>query len=256
MYTNQYGCEKYGGVYEDFPSQCTKPTQFAVLAVGYFVIFIVFGAQVLLSLFIGVISTSMENATEEQKVEQQLEERIEKTAARLLLSEERVEAMKYVFEQLDLDGGGTISEEELKMGLDAINANMSEEEIMDILQKVSPNGSEVDVNGFILFLYETPLFSKSSALTKISNAFISRKHVSHHKKHSRVVQFFIDIFYYGGTSNREKYEQLEAVLVIQDTWRERVLVRKEREAARKQIEKDNAALMKRRRDLQSSITRN
>ena len=32
------------------------------------------------------------------------------------------------------------------MGLDAINANMSEEEIMDILQKVSPNGSEVDVS--------------------------------------------------------------------------------------------------------------
>ena len=77
-----------------FPSQCTKPTQFAVLA-GYFVIFIVFGAQVLLSLFIGVISTSTENATEEQKVEQQLEERIEKQL-HALLSEERVEAMKYV----------------------------------------------------------------------------------------------------------------------------------------------------------------
>ena len=115
----------------------------------------VFGAQVLLSLFIGVISTSMENATEEQKEEQLLEERIEKTAQRLFLSEERVEAMKYVFEQLDLDGGGTISEMELKIGLDAINANMEEEEIMDILQKVSPNGNEVDVNGFILFLYET-----------------------------------------------------------------------------------------------------
>lgn len=255
MYTNQYGCEKYGGVYEDFPNQCVKPTQFAVLAVAYFVIFIVFGAQVLLSLFIGVISTSMENATEEQKEEQLLEERIEKTANRLLLNEERVEAMKYVFEQLDLDGGGTISEMELKIGLDAINANMEEEEIIDILQKISPNGNEVDVNGFILFLYETPMFSKSSALAKISNAFISRNHTRTREKHNPLVQLIIDIFYYGGPARREKYERLEAVLIIQDTWRERKRIRKEKEAARRQIQEDEEALMKKRRELNASIMR-
>ena len=144
---------------------------------------------------------------------------------------------------------------ELKIGLDAINANMEEEEIMDILQKVSPNGNEVDVNGFILFLYETPLFSKSNALAKISNAFVSRTRVSQRKQNNPVIQCFIDIFYYGGSGRREKYERLEAVLVIQDTWRERVRIRKEREAANRQLEEDKEALLRKRREINASIMR-
>ena len=256
MYNQQYGCEKYAGVYEDFPNQCKKPTQHGVVAVIYFLIFIIIGAQVLLSLFIGVISTSMDEATEDQKEEQELNERIEKTSKRLLLSEERVEAMRYVFEQLDLDGGGTISEEELKVGLDAINANMTEEEIIGILQKVSPE-NQVDMNGFILFLYETPLFAKANDLAKISNAFMhsgdTRDKEKKAKKKSALWQMVTDIFLYGGRSKREKYEQLEAVLVIQDTWRDRVKARKEKLAAKKQIEDDHAAALARRRAIQASM---
>lgn len=255
MYNQMYGCDKYAGVYEDFPNQCKKPKEHGMVAVVYFLIFIIIGAQVLLSLFIGVISTSMDEATEDQKEEQELNERIEKTSKRLLLSEERVEAMRYVFEQLDLDGGGTISEEELKLGLDAINANMTEEEIMDILQKVSPE-NQVDMNGFILFLYETPLFSKTNSLAKISNAFMLRdtKDAAKNKnKKSALWQMVTDILVYGGTKRRIHYEQLEAALTIQDTWRERVKARKEKIAAKKQIEDDHAAALARRRAIQASM---
>ena len=255
LYVQQYGCEKFPGVYEDYPQQCVKPTEFGIGAVFYFVFFILLGAQVLLSLFIGVISTSMDEATEEQKEEQELEARMIKTAQRLLLTEERVEAMKYVFSQLDLDGGGTISEEELKLGLDAINANMSSDEIVEILHKVSPNGTEVDVNGFILFLYETPLFAKSNALAKISNAFISRNSTgSEKKKRNPILQFISDVIHHGSPARREKYQRLEAVLLIQDTWRERVRIRKEKAAAKRQIETDQEAILKRRREIQKGIS--
>jgi hypothetical protein len=199
----------------------------------------------------------MDEATEDQKEEMELNERIEKTSKRLLLSEARVEAMRYVFEQLDLDGGGTISEEELKLGLDAINANMNEEEIMDILQKVSPE-NQVDMNGFILFLYETPLFARTNSLAKISNAFIHREErdeAKQKKKNSAGWQLFIDIVFYGGTSRRKRYQELEAALVIQDSWRERVNARKEKQAAKKQIEDDHAAALARRRAIQASMKR-
>jgi voltage-gated sodium channel len=259
MYVSQYGCHEYGGVYEDFPEQCVAPKAHGMLAVMYFLIFIIVGAQVLLSLFIGVISTSMDEAQEEQKAEQELNNRIEKTSKRLMLTEDRVEAMKFVFEQLDLDGGGTISEDELKLGLDAINAQMSEEDIVNILQKVSADGTEVDVNGFILFLYETPLFAKSSSLAKISNAFISTdknrdNNRKKKKKNNIVVQFISDLIYYGGTAKRIKYDQLEAVLVIQDTWRERSKARKEKQIAKKQIEYDQRQALERRRSIQASMS--
>ncbi len=223
MYVQQYGCDKYAGVFEDFPEQCTKPKAYGLLAVLYFLIFILIGAQVLLSLFIGVISTSMDEAQESQAAEQQLEKKIIKTAQKLLLDQPRIEAMQFVFNKLDLDGGGSIEEEELKIGLDAIDAHMSEEDIVRILQKVSPDGGGVDSNGFILFMYETPMFSRTNAIQKISNAFGTEKSGKIiRKKKNFFYQFWTDIIYFGGTKNRIYFDQMEAALIIQDAWRERV----------------------------------
>eukprot|EP00606_Chrysophyceae_sp_TOSAG23-5_P001493 GSChrysophyteH2.ASY1.ANO1.1573.1 assembled CDS len=224
MYVSQYGCDKFAGVFEDFPEQCTDPKAHGLIAVFYFLTFILVGAQVLLSLFIGVISTSMDEAQEAQGIEQELDEKIRKTAKKLLLDEERVNAMINVFNKLDLDGGGSISEEELKIGLDAIDANMSEEQIIRILQKVSPDGGGVDANGFILFMYETPMFGKTSAISKISNAFGANQGINKpliKVKKGMIMQFLTDIFVYGGTTNRIYWDQLEAALVIQDVWIER-----------------------------------
>ena len=67
--------------------------------------------------------------------------------------------------------------------------------------------------------------------------------------------FYRYIFYYGGSGRREKYERLEVVLVIQDTWRERVRIRKEREAANRQLEEDKEALLRKRREINASIMR-
>ena len=110
---------------------------------------------------------------------------------------------------------------------------------------------------FILFLYETPLFAKANDLAKISNAFMhsgdTRDKEKKAQKKSALWQMVTDIFLYGGRSNRERYEQLEAVLVIQDTWRERVKARKEKLAAKKQIEDDHAAALARRRAIQASM---
>eukprot|EP00605_Chrysophyceae_sp_TOSAG23-4_P002044 GSChrysophyteH1.ASY1.ANO1.2263.1 assembled CDS len=223
MYVQQYGCDQYAGVFEDFPEQCTQPTAHGLVAVSFFLVFILIGAQVLLSLFIGVISTSMDEAQEHQAAEQALEKKMRKTAQKLLLDEKRVEAMVLVFNRLDLDGGGSITEEELKIGLDAIDARMSEEDILRILQKVSPDGGGVDANGFILFMYETPMFSRTNAIQKISNAFGANSPSGFVPKPKLgfLKQLYVDIFHYGGTSKRIYWEQMEAALIIQDAWVER-----------------------------------
>ena len=152
--------------------------------------------------------------------------------------------------------GGSIEEEELKLGLDAINANLSEKEIIDILQKVSHDGNSVDFHGFILFMYETPMFGKASALSKISNAFATASAGANRlrkNKKSYLYQCFTDIVYFGGTQHRVHYQEMEAALLIQDIWRER----KERVAARStakgNIQKDIAAEQARRRAINDSL---
>lgn len=256
MYISQYGCDKYGGVYEDFPEQCDAPYEWGLIAVMYWLLFIVIGSQVLLTLFIGVISTSMEEQKEAARKDKDLEDKVERTAKKLMLTEERVEAMRFVFNELDMDNGGTIEEEELKLGLDAINAKLSEKEIIDILQKVSPDGNSVDFHGFILFMYETPMFSKASALSKITNAFATTSENADQRRKrekSWLYQCLIDIVYFGGTSNRVHYQEMEAALLIQDIWRERKERVAARTAARGKIDKDVAAEQARRRAINDSL---
>jgi len=255
MYTSMYGCDKVAGVFEDFPEQCVDPTASGLIAVFFFLIFILIGAQVLLSLFIGVISTSMDEAQDAQAKEQNLEKKIKLTARKLLLDDKRVDAMQYVFRQLDLDNGGTIEEEELKIGMDAIEAGMTEDDIIRILQKVAPDGGGVDPNGFILFMYETPMFGRTNAISKISNAFGNTKgRNALNLKRGWLSQCFVDIFYWCGRKNRIKFEETEAALAIQDAWISRMEAKRAAAEAKKYISANTVNEAERRMEIQASLS--
>ena len=66
MYTTMYGCDISGDVYyySNQPGQagCTTIQKQWALTVTYHVMFVVLSSQVLLTLFIGVVTTSMEEA--------------------------------------------------------------------------------------------------------------------------------------------------------------------------------------------------
>jgi len=92
-----FGCDNYSGPYEhgraydDLAKKslnnCNKPTAFGLIAVLYFVSFCVNGAQVLLTLFIGIIATSMEEAKTKFKAEAALDKRIEERARQMFASD-------------------------------------------------------------------------------------------------------------------------------------------------------------------------
>jgi voltage-gated sodium channel len=64
MYTNVYGCEEFpfGNKAEDTP--CDKPFAWGLVAAVYFILFAVLGAWVMLTLFVGVITSSMDEVGE------------------------------------------------------------------------------------------------------------------------------------------------------------------------------------------------
>ena len=79
MYINMYGCNKYG--YSDDhdlpqPKDCTKPASFEVGSALFFVFFMVVGSLVLLNLFLGIITTAMDDAHATQKIRDIVEAKI------------------------------------------------------------------------------------------------------------------------------------------------------------------------------------
>ncbi len=71
MYIAMYGCDQYG--YEGMAELCTQPAASPVLGAVFFCSFMMFGAMIVLNLFIGVIMNGMEQA-EAEVVREELEE--------------------------------------------------------------------------------------------------------------------------------------------------------------------------------------
>ena len=156
LYVNMYGCDAYPGVYEDFPEMCDSPKRQGVLSCIYFLAFIIIGAQVLLTLFIGVVTTSMEQAKEIQFKEENLEKQLASLEKSLCLSSIQLSCFRKAFELLDLDGGGTIEEDEVALGLQSINNLMDGTSIEEEIKKSDPQGTGIDLLQFIVVIANIP----------------------------------------------------------------------------------------------------
>lgn len=232
QYLNMFGCERYLDVYGSYPAQCKNTSSNPYVASIYFLTFTIIGAQVLLSLFIGVISTSMDNAREKREVEDALDEKLLKTAQHFLLTRDRIEAFKVVFSMLDLDGGGTIEEEELKIGLSAIGMDLAEDEILSILASVDESGEgEVDADGFIRFLFKTPVLKDE--LNRINITRVFSKSSTKAVKKEPWYQSIMDTVQYGGRDVRIKVMELESAYIIQEAWEHFKI----KQAAKKEVER-------------------
>lgn len=111
------------------------------------------GALVLLTLFIGVVTTSMEEATQQQQEEQDLQQRIKDLQAKEGLDDDTIAMYETVFVMLDLDEGGTIEEEELQLGLASIGKTASIEQVRNMMSEVDEDGSgEIDKAEFVEFM--------------------------------------------------------------------------------------------------------
>jgi Ca2+-binding EF-hand superfamily protein len=241
-YILMYGCNTFpGAAYEQFPGACPSDAKaFGIIAVAFFLVLILIGTQVLLSLFIGVISTSLDDSRAADQTERDLDRRLAATSKKMLLSPERIEAFKKVFRLLDLDQGGTIDFDELQQGMESINSPMKDADIMQILVRVDPEGIGLDVNGFINFMAETPLFLKGTRTAMLLAAFTTfgggQAGVKKSWKKKRGTWFYalshpleqlyesvitpIDDFFQGGRAAREHMDQMYNALLIQDAWKE------------------------------------
>lgn len=60
MYIQMYGCDHFG--YEGIPATCNNPESFGLISALYFIVFVTMSSMVLLTLFVSVVTTSMDKA--------------------------------------------------------------------------------------------------------------------------------------------------------------------------------------------------
>jgi voltage-gated sodium channel len=153
LYINYYGCDNYGyDGYKALGYTCKSEPK-GVLAILYFCCFIVIGGMVLITLFIGVVTTSMEEATQEMEDEKDLMRRIEELRVRKNVDQAAIASYMQVFRMLDLDGSGSVEEAELRVGLAAIGKYPTYDELKEMMDVVDEDGSgQIDIVEFVEFM--------------------------------------------------------------------------------------------------------
>jgi voltage-gated sodium channel len=116
MYTTQYGCDKYG--YDSsYQRECKNPKKQWAESAIYWVIFVIIGGLVLLSLFIGVVGIGMEESNQIEKNNEKLLKKAAKLAEKENLTDDEIKLYKEVFDIVDFASGGSIGKQEMTLGL-------------------------------------------------------------------------------------------------------------------------------------------
>ena len=134
------------------PYCCCEEHSYAagIQAYIYFTVFTILGALVLMTLFIGVITTSMEEAQEANDKERDDEKKVLEIVAEAGWGPKMVHQYQICFEMLDVDGGGTIDQDELRDGLERIGKAPSEEELVRMMQSADLDNEEgLDFPSFV-----------------------------------------------------------------------------------------------------------
>ena len=148
MWLNFYGCEdpeaqnlnKLGA--KDCISSHAQP----VVTSLYCITFIVVGSYLLLTLFVGVVTAGMEEATQEQLVESDMEDMMREVALEYNLDHFTVSLWRQVFNALDIDDSGEVHEMELQISMTAMGRKLTKPQIAALL-----NTLDMDASGGVNF---------------------------------------------------------------------------------------------------------
>jgi len=199
MYINAYGCRYYGyGGLEDL-CYCDPRRKLAEeIEVGtmigdvgaqwadaakakyftgcgswasflFFLFFTIVGALVLMTLFIGIVTTSMDEAKAAQAERQDTESQLTEFQEEVALSDSVVQAYRQVFAILDIDDGGSIEEDELDLGLTSIGIKLSFADLTELIFTCTGNSTgELSLADFCKLMYKMQQKCEAGEFDQIS----------------------------------------------------------------------------------------
>jgi hypothetical protein len=142
MYINMYGCDKYG--YEPggkVPAgYACAPHPLFWTAMAYFVVLCVIGTFVLLSLFVGVITTAMEQAAAVLAGEQEAEKASAAVAAAEGIGPAELEGYRQAYRVMDRDDSKTLEPDEIRLALQSVGYRVPDAEVELLFEAAAAAG--------------------------------------------------------------------------------------------------------------------
>ena len=153
MMVNMYGCDKHG-YYDDHPEWCTRPNPKPLVSAMFFVVFILTEGLVLLTLFVGVVTTGLDEATKQMASDLDLQRRVREIKMLHDIPQDRINFYQEVFDLIDEDRSGELSVEELMQALrHSGKKDVSPEEVKIMMAEVDDsNNGEIDFAEFLIFM--------------------------------------------------------------------------------------------------------
>lgn len=148
--TNMYGCDYFG--YDtgkaEYDAYCEDPKGLGYIAAAYFGVFVVFGVYVLLSLFVGIIITSMELLRESIQEEDVVWEKVRANQLEYQWKDSMVENLLEIFNSMDIEQNGKLTLNELKPILKIVH--VTETDQFTLFMKVDKDSSgQIDFAEFL-----------------------------------------------------------------------------------------------------------
>lgn len=130
-----------------------------VITSFYFSTFIIIGAYLILSLFIGVVGMSMEEANREQSEQAEIMEKVNQLKNKWGLDESdadfTINLYKEVFSMVDFTGTNKIGREEMTFGLKLAGNDLNKHEFRKLWRKVDRDDSNsIDFSEFLAFMFD------------------------------------------------------------------------------------------------------
>ena len=162
------GCDGGGqqmiDVYELYPEQCTHPQKNPYVAVPYTLCFLVIASQVLLVLFIGVISASMDEARIMKEDDNKMEVQLAQIRAKHGLTPDQVTAFTNIFDAIDLENDRELSPAEVEGALEMLELGVTVDEMKLLYKKLDPEMKGIHVADFIRLIMMTPRYIRTSVV--------------------------------------------------------------------------------------------
>jgi len=153
MYQNFYGCETYGDCDAPELNLTGSNEVWSWFAAVYNILFVVLGSWVMLTLFIGVVTASMEEAQEEDKVKKKIQQNLRTYQKEEGISDNVIRMYKQAFQMLDLDNSGLIQVDELKIGFISLGIKISNAEVMEYMKQIDEDcDGTIDQCEFVIFM--------------------------------------------------------------------------------------------------------
>ena len=149
-----YGENDGGATYADITGGgvCENSESFPVLAVLYFGSFIIIGALVLVSVFVGIIVTGMQDATEDMNIEMDRLKRAKLSAEYFGIDSRTVAELNRVFKILDIDGGGELGLDELRDAMRCLGVPLHGQFLDQAVSVFANDKTELDEADFLLLV--------------------------------------------------------------------------------------------------------